>query len=51
MQAGFWWRNVREGGQFEDPCVDERIILKWIFEKGDGEARTGSIWLRIGGFL
>jgi hypothetical protein len=25
-----------------------RIILKWIFEKRDGRARTGSIWLRIG---
>jgi hypothetical protein len=20
----------------EDPCVDGRIILKWILEKGDG---------------
>jgi hypothetical protein len=24
------------------------IILKWIFKKGDGEARTGLIWLRTG---
>jgi hypothetical protein len=21
----------------EDPCVDERIILKWTFEKWDGD--------------
>ena len=25
-----------------------RIILKWIFERLDGEAWTGSIWLRLG---
>jgi hypothetical protein len=31
----------------EDSGVDERIILKWIFER-DGGAWTGSVWLRIG---
>jgi hypothetical protein len=38
----------------EDPGVDERIILKLIFEQWDGRAWTGSIWLRIrtgGGLL
>jgi hypothetical protein len=31
------------------PEVHEKIILKWIFEKWDGErAWTGTIWLRIG---
>jgi hypothetical protein len=32
----------------EDPGVDGRIILKWILEKWDVVAWTGSIWRRIG---
>jgi hypothetical protein len=32
----------------EDPGVDGRIILKWIFERLGGGAQTGLIWLRIG---
>jgi len=32
----------------EDLCPDGRIILRWIFNKWDGEAWTGLIWLRIG---
>jgi len=27
---------------------DERIILKWIFKKWVGEARTGLFWPRTG---
>jgi hypothetical protein len=34
----------------DDPGVDGRKILKWIFRKWDGkhEAWTGLMWLRIG---
>ena len=32
----------------EDPGVDGKIILKWIFKKLEWGAWTGLIWLRIG---
>jgi hypothetical protein len=39
--------NVRERHHLEDPGLDRRIILIWIFRKWDG-AWTGLNWLRIG---
>jgi len=32
----------------EDPGVDGKIILRWIFRKWDVRAWTGSVWLRTG---
>jgi hypothetical protein len=43
----FWWRNLRERDHLEDPYVDRRILLRWIFRKWDG-VWAGLSWLRIG---
>jgi hypothetical protein len=45
--AGFWWGNLREREQLEDPTVGGRMILKCSFKKWVG-AWTGLILLRIG---
>ena len=30
--TGFWRGNLRERDHLEDPGIDRRIILKWIFD-------------------
>jgi hypothetical protein len=29
------WGSLRQRDQWEDQCIDGRIILKWIFKKWD----------------
>jgi hypothetical protein len=36
MPIGLWWENPRDENHFEEPYVDGKIILKWIFEQLDG---------------
>jgi hypothetical protein len=48
VRAEFWWGNLRERDYLEDPGVDERIILIWVFRKWDVGTWTGLIWLRVG---
>jgi len=36
VYTGLWWVNLRERDGSEDPGVDRRIILRWIFRKWDG---------------
>jgi hypothetical protein len=38
VHTGFQCENLREGDHFEDPGVDGKKILKWIFEMFDGRA-------------
>jgi len=45
VRTCFWWGDLVERDQLEELGVYERIILRWIFRKWDGEAWTGLIWL------
>jgi hypothetical protein len=44
----FWWKIQKERDRYEDVYIGERIILKWILEKCNGELWAGFMWLRIG---
>jgi len=48
VPTGIWWGNLRERDHLDDPSVDGKIILRWIFKTLDRGARTGLIRLRIG---
>jgi hypothetical protein len=36
VDTGFWWGNLRDSGHLEDPDVEGKIILRWIFRKWVG---------------
>ena len=44
----FWWGNLRERDHSEDPGVDGRITLRWIFRRWDVGVCIGLSWLGIG---
>jgi len=48
VHTGFWWGNLRQGAQLEEPAMDGRIILKWTLMKSFGKDGTGLICIRIG---
>ena len=48
LLTGFGVETLRESDKTEDPVIDERIILRWIFENWDVGVWAGSNWLRIG---
>ena len=48
LYAALWWGNLRERSYVEDPGVDWRIILRWIFRRWAVRVWTGSSWLKIG---
>jgi hypothetical protein len=33
VHRGFWWGDLMEGDHLDDPALNGRIILKWIFKK------------------
>jgi hypothetical protein len=48
MYYEFWWGGLRERGHLEDPGVDGRSILKFIFKTWNGDGWNRLLWLRIG---
>jgi len=48
VYKGYWCGKLRERDHLEEPGLEGKIILRWIFRKWDVGAWSGSICLRIG---
>jgi hypothetical protein len=48
VYTGFWWGKLKERVHLEYPGIDEKIILRLIFQEVGCGAPTGSIWIRLG---
>jgi hypothetical protein len=35
VRTGFWWGNMKERDNLEEPGVRRRLILEWISKKRD----------------
>jgi len=46
VRIGFWWGNLRNRVHLNDPDLDGRIILRWIFRKWN--AGNGLNWSASG---
>jgi hypothetical protein len=47
LHTGCWWENLRERDNLEDPGIDRRITLRWIFKRWFQWA-WAEYWLRMG---
>jgi hypothetical protein len=47
LHTGSWFGDLKESDRWDNLGVDEKVILKRIFKKRDGETWTRFIWLRI----
>jgi hypothetical protein len=47
VYTGILWETLKERDNLGYPCVDARIILRWIFGKWDVRVWTGLSWHRI----